>query len=310
MTASAGTRRFPAIRAIGRSGPRVQDQPAVPPEGHHDVRGRVRADPREREQPLLDLVVGEVVAAGRSPSSSRSTSPLAVSSASLHEVRSAVAAAHDVAEEALVLGGEGGGRREGVRQRISLVTHGRVAQMGDERVHHGGGQRPGAVRGADGLHDVLPDGGAPEHPSGPRRDPRELRVVGCSRVERREVLVQAEDVGRGVAERLSGAWRRRGPAHDRDGGAAGPPLSDTDAARPASPHPDRHVERPRRFVHPQGSEVHEAVRDERSPEVHRLPSGASEHELDRLAHRAPTRSARTMRAGYPRARSSEHPVRR
>ena len=62
----AGSRRrsrasSPPGPRVVRPGPRVEDQPGVPADRHHDVRGRVRSHAREREERPLELVVGQFV---------------------------------------------------------------------------------------------------------------------------------------------------------------------------------------------------------------------------------------------------------
>src|SRR5262245_15491538 len=54
-------RAFRACHAqVLRPRPRVEDQPGVASEQHHDVRRRVRADSGQGEQPGRDLVVGQL----------------------------------------------------------------------------------------------------------------------------------------------------------------------------------------------------------------------------------------------------------
>ena len=53
----------PFSRAYFGPRPGVEDEPRVAAEQHHDVRGRVRADAREREQRVREVVVGQLVAA-------------------------------------------------------------------------------------------------------------------------------------------------------------------------------------------------------------------------------------------------------
>ena len=49
-----------------RPRPRIEDQQGVPPDRHHDVRGGVRSHARQREEPLLELLVGQLVRGRRS----------------------------------------------------------------------------------------------------------------------------------------------------------------------------------------------------------------------------------------------------
>jgi hypothetical protein len=144
----------------------------------------------------------------------------------------------------------------------------------DERGHHPLGRRPGAVRGADGLHDLLEHGRAAEQAASAGGRPREHRVGGRDGVERREVLVEAQEVARrrrdrvGV-DRLAGAHDCPVAAGGGDGELDGPPRDR-----------GRHAERARDGVDRHRREVGDAVRADRAPEVDRLAARAAQREVD------------------------------
>jgi hypothetical protein len=155
------------------------------------VRRRVGPDTGEREQPLLDLVVGEL----------RVVQGLEVEPAvgaprrELEEVTAAIPGADDVAVERLAGDRHRRGGGEGAAAAGRLVS-----EVRDEGADHALGRGPRAVRRADRLHDVLEDGGAADDPSGAPGRPGESRVGCGDRVETGEVFVEAEQVRRRARE--------------------------------------------------------------------------------------------------------------
>ena len=189
------------------------------------------------------------------------------------QVRPAVAGARDVLVE--VVGRLG--HRLRVGEGAALDT-----EVLDERGHHANRPRPGAVGGADRLHDVLEDGRAPEHPARPAPGPGELVVVRDHRVEARQVLVEPQHVAHDVED------ARR----TVDVGVSRPALAHAQRARAAVDR-ERGLERPRLLVEPVRDQLGDPVRGERAPEVDGLAARADQLELRQ-------RSAPVLRV--PRAR--------
>ena len=214
------------------------------------------------------------------------------------EVRAPVAGAHDVAVEALVGGGHRGGGGEGAAVRPVRRPGGGLAEVLDERADHALGRRPGAVRRADRLHDLLEHGRAAHEPAGALRDPGELGVGRGDGVEGGEVLVQPQDVrdrGEDVVRLPRPGARPAAVTRARPASA----LGDPHRARPRPRQRHGDLERARLLVDPHRRQVDEPVRLDRAPEVDRLAAGAHERQLGapRATHRrvpaAPTRRPRT-----------------
>src|SRR5439155_18644705 len=146
----------------------------------------------------------------------------------------------------------------------------------DERADHADGSRPGAVRRADRLHDILEDGRAAQHAAGTGRHPVERWVGRGELVERREILVEAKDVGDDVEDGIAVAAERLAYGLDRGVSAA----AGGDANGPcATAEGKRGLERAGVLVEPVRCEVGEAVRGERARQVDGLAAGADEAEL-------------------------------
>ena len=103
-------------------------------------------------------------------------------------------------------------RASGRRGRTArpAAAGGRLAEVLDEGPDHPLGGRPGAVRRADRLHDLLEDGRAADEPPGARRRPGELGVGRGDGVEGER---SSSSRGRAptaarTASRLPGAGRR------------------------------------------------------------------------------------------------------
>jgi hypothetical protein len=269
-----GVLRLPPVQArVLRTGPGVEHEPRVAADEHHDVRRRIGADSWEGEQARRDLVVGEVAGVG-------GRELLQVDLAGSHRLRegakvgAAIAAPRHVAVEGLRRGRHRGGGGEGAAERVvQRRPSGGLAEVLDDRAHHADGARPGGVRGADRLDDVLVDRLAPQQPARALGHPEKVGVLCCERVELRQVLVDSEDVPHAVEDGFGtlagGTGQRSLPASS---------LSHDHGLR--APTGNRHgrLERARLLVDSVRRQVGDSMGHDRSPEVDRLAAGARERE--------------------------------
>ncbi len=236
--------------------------------------GGVGADARQREQPLLHVGDRQVRVAQRV----QVERALRDRRRQRAEVRPAVPRLRHLAVERIGGGGHRRRGREGARRQVGIIRGvlGRLAEVGDQRADHPFCGRPGAVRRADRLDDVLEEGCAAHHPARSGRRPGEVRVVGQRGVEAGEVGVEPQQVGHrrqdggGVAVGARAGEGHVGPvgflARDPDhphravavahGGGEGAPL----------------------LVDPVRREGGDAVRENRAPEVDRLAARAAERD--------------------------------
>jgi hypothetical protein len=161
------------------------------------------------------------------------------------------------------------------RERARRTSCRRLADLLDESGHHPHRGRPGAVRRADRLHDILEDSWAAQHPTGTPRRPGQGRIGGGEGVEAGEILVQVEhhgeDGGNAGTAMPSESWTEH-----VDSGAAVVAFGDVNCPRSLAGESHRRDEPPRFLVDTRGREVGHTVRDECAPEVHWLSGRAGE----------------------------------
>ncbi|MGH2806490.1 MAG: hypothetical protein ACRDKT_04360 [Actinomycetota bacterium] len=247
------------------------------------MRGRVGPDPGQREESFFHLVIGDL-GRRRRPEVFEIDQSIRYRSGQLFEVRAAVSRARRFLVEGLRSRGHHVRAGERAAVGAALRRGGRwFAEMLDERRDHPLGRRPRAIRRADRLDDLFEDRGAPDHPPRTAAYPREVRIGPTAVVQRREILVQSQDVC-DLRQDLVGRRLRRSAAQDLDPGVALPALADDDRSGLSPAEGERHLERPSGFVDEHRWEARDAVGDEGPPQIDRLTSRTGEAESQGLTH--------------------------
>lgn len=234
--------------------------------------------PGSAQEPRRELVVGQLVRA-RPPERLEVDRALGDPFRQRAQIGAAIAGAGHVAVEVLAGRGHRGRGRERAPERPGVWRARRpLAEVLDERADHPLGRRPGAVRRADRLDDVLEHGRAPHHPAGARSDPGERGVAGGSRVERGQVLVEPEDVANLIEDALVDPLAL-------DDAVPRSPLPHAHGLRAAAVERDGDLEHLGALVDAGRRQEVEPVRDDCPPQVDRLAAGALQGELEPASHR-------------------------
>ena len=162
--------------------------------------------------------------------------------------------------------------------------------MRHERVHHPNRRAPCAIRRAHRLHDVLEHRGGAEHPAGAASRPGQIGVLRRSDIERRQILIEPQDVRRALenggerpSDRVAGRARRRAREVSEPGSRARACSPSDTRTRRGRPPGTRTVKRERSLLLVQdgGREPGETMGDQCSPQIDRFAAGSAQLQRER-----------------------------